>query len=397
LNGLTRGFRRLASGAVFAAGLLVVTVSPASAQTAEQDIERIPLPAGRSYPLHTQVPVTRVSVANPAVADVVVIGERDLVINARAAGETDVIIWTGETRRHYRVLVNPPVDRRKVSLGIVFAEVRRDALRNFGLSALYRDKNVRLGTGVFKSDNSIDPTTGAVTIPPESNFFTALTDFGSNDVLALIEAEASRGNARLLARPNLMTANHQEGNFLAGGEIPVPIAQPGQGGQSFVTITYREFGIRLRFTPEILNDSLLTLSVRPEVSTLDYANAITISGFRIPALQTRRVETTVDVRPNQSLIISGLLSETRDRTRSGIPFLMDIPILGALFSSTRWQKNETELLVVVTPTIIDPLHPPARNILRVLPDSTLPAREVIEESNPPVITPTPGRRTQMNP
>ena len=197
MNGLTRGFRRLASGAVFAAGLLVTTVSPATGQTAEQDIERIPLPAGRSYPLHTQVPVTRVSVANPAVADVVVIGERDLVINARAAGETDVIIWTGETRRHYRVLVNPPVDRRQVSLGIVFAEVRRDALRNFGLSALYRDKNVRLGTGVFKSDNSIDPATGSVSIPPESNFFTALTDFGSNDVLALIEAEASRGNARL--------------------------------------------------------------------------------------------------------------------------------------------------------------------------------------------------------
>jgi pilus assembly protein CpaC len=397
LNGLTRGFRRLASGAVFAAGLLAATVSTAAAQTAEQEIERIPLPAGRSYPLHTQVPITRVSVANPAIADVVVIGERDLVINARAAGETDVIIWTGETRRHYRVMVNPPVDRRQVSLGIVFAEVRRDALRTFGLSGVYRDKNVRLGTGTFRSDNTIDPTTGAVSISPQSNFFTALTDFGSNDVLALIEAEASRGNARLLARPNLMTANHQEGNFLAGGEIPVPIAQPGQGGQSFVTITYREFGIRLRFTPEILNDSLLTLAVRPEVSTLDYANAITISGFRIPALQTRRVETTVDVRPNQSLIISGLLSETRDRTRTGIPFLMDIPVLGALFSSTRWQKNETELLVVVTPSIVDPLHPPARNILRVLPDTTLPAREVIEESNPPVITPTPGRRTQMNP
>ena len=396
MNGLPRGFRRLASGAAFAVGLLAATLSSASAQTAEQDIERIPLPVGRSYPLHTQVPVTRVSVANPAIADVVVIGERDLVINSRAAGETDVIIWTGEARRHYRVMVNPPVDRRQVSLGIVFAEVRRDALRQFGLSAVYRDKNVRLGTGIFRSDNTIDPATGAVTISPQSNFFTALTYFGSNDVLALIEAEASRGNARLLARPNLMTANHQEGNFLAGGEIPVPIAQPGQGG-SFVTITYREFGIRLRFTPEILNDSLLTLAVRPEVSTLDYANAITISGFRIPALQTRRVETTVDVKPNQSLIISGLLSETRDRQRTGIPILMDIPVLGALFSSTRWQKNETELLVVVTPTIVDPLHPPARNLLRVLPDTTLPAREVIEESNPPVITPTPGRRTQMNP
>jgi len=392
LNGLTSGFRRLASGAVMVAGLLVATVSPAGAQTAEQEIVRIPLPAGRSYPIQAPVPVTRVSVANPTIADVVVIGERDLVINARQAGETDVIIWTGETRRHYRVIVNPPVDRRQISLGIVFAEVRKDALRQLGISALYRDRNVRLGTGIFRSDDAIDRVTGDVTISPESNFFTALTNFGSNDVLALIEAEASRGNARLLARPNLMTANRQEGNFLAGGEIPVPIAQPGQGGQTFVTITYREFGIRLRFTPEILNDSLITLAVRPEVSSLDYTNAVIIAGFRVPALRTRRVETTVDVRPNQSLIISGLMSEERERVKNGIPFLMDIPILGSLFSSTRWQSLETELLVVVTPTIVDPNRPPTRNILRLAPDTLLPTREVLEEANPPVIPPTPGRR-----
>ena len=392
MNGLTRGIRRLASGAVFAAGLLVAAATPVAAQTAEQDIVRIPLPAGRSYPLHSNVPVTRVSVANPAVADVVVIGERDIVINARQAGETDVIMWTGETRRHYRVIVNPPVDRRQVSLGIVFAEVRKDALRQLGVSALYRDRNVRLGTSIFRSDNSIDDETGKVTISPESNFFTALTDFGSNDVLALIEAEASRGNARLLARPNLMTANGQEGNFLAGGEIPVPIAQPGQGGQTFVTISYREFGIRLRFTPEILSDSLITLAVRPEVSSLDYTNAVIIAGFRVPALRTRRVETTVDVRPSQSLIISGLMSEERERVKNGIPFLMDIPILGSLFSSTRWQSLETELLVVVTPTIVDPYRPRPRDMLRVQPDTVLPTREVLEESTIPVIAPTPGRR-----
>lgn len=392
MNGLTRGIRRLASGAVFAAGLLVAAATPVAAQTAEQDIVRIPLPAGRSYPLHSNVPVTRVSVANPAVADVVVIGERDIVINARQAGETDVIMWTGETRRHYRVIVNPPVDRRQVSLGIVFAEVRKDALRQLGVSALYRDRNVRLGTSIFRSDNSINDETGKVTISPESNFFTALTDFGSNDVLALIEAEASRGNARLLARPNLMTANGQEGNFLAGGEIPVPIAQPGQGGQTFVTISYREFGIRLRFTPEILSDSLITLAVRPEVSSLDYTNAVIIAGFRVPALRTRRVETTVDVRPSQSLIISGLMSEERERVKNGIPFLMDIPILGSLFSSTRWQSLETELLVVVTPTIVDPYRPRPRDLLRVQPDTVLPTREVLEESNIPVIAPTPGRR-----
>jgi pilus assembly protein CpaC len=392
LNGFTRGFRRLASGAVFAAGLLAIFISPLGAQTPESEIVRIPLPVGRSYPIHATVPVTRVSVANPAVADVVVIGERDIVVNARAAGETDVIMWTGETRRHYRVLVNPPTDRRQVSLGIVFAEVRKDALLQFGLSAVYRDKNVRVGTGTFRSDNSINPETGAVTIAPESNFLTVLTNLGSDNFLALIEAEASRGNARLLARPNLMTANRQEGNFLAGGEIPVPIAQPGQGGQTFVTITYREFGIRLRFTPEILSDSLITLAVRPEVSSLDYTNAVVIAGFRVPALRTRRVETTVDVQPNQSLIISGLMSEERERVRNGIPFLMDIPILGALFSSRRWQSAETELLVVVTPTIVDPTRPRPRDLLRLAPDSILPTREVLEESTHPALPGRPGRR-----
>jgi pilus assembly protein CpaC len=189
-----------------------------------------------------------------------------------------------------------------------------------------------------------------------------------------------------------MSANRQEANFLAGGEIPIPIATPGPGGQSYVSITYREFGIRLRYTPEILSDSLITLAVKPEVSTLDYTNAIVISGFRIPALQTRRVETTVDVRPNQSLIISGLMSENREKARTGIPFLMDIPILGNLFSSTRWQNNETELLVVVTPHIIDPTRPRPRDVLRVLPDTTLPAREVLENSKPKVLPTPPGRR-----
>jgi pilus assembly protein CpaC len=391
LNGFARGLRQLPSTLLFLAGLLTMPAQRARAQTAEQDIVRVALPAGRAYPIHTTIPITRVSVANPAIADVVVIGERDVVINARTAGETDVIFWTGETRRHYRILVNPPTDRRQVSLGIIFAEVRRDALLNLGLSGVYRDNNVRVGTGLFNSDNAIDPVTCKVTLPAQGRFATALTDLGSDKFLGLIEAEQSRGNARLLARPNLMAANRQEANFLAGGEIPIPIAQPGQSGGTYVTITYREFGIRLRFTPEILSDSLITLAVRPEVSTLDYTNAITISGFRIPALQTRRVETTIDVKPNQSLIISGLMSENREKARTGVPLLMDIPILGALFSSTRWQNNETELLVVVTPNIIDPTRPRPRDVLRVLPDTTLPSREVLENSKPPVIQP-PARR-----
>jgi pilus assembly protein CpaC len=392
LNGFARGIRRLNSAALFLAALFALLGSSASAQTPEADIIKVPLPAGRSYPIHTGVPVTRVSVANPAVADVVVIGERDVVVNARTAGETDVIMWLGDTRRHYRVIVNPPTDRRQVSLGIVFAEVRKDDLLNYGLSAVYRDSHVRAGTGIFNNDGPIDPVTGRVTIPTQANFFTVLTDFGSDNLLAFIQAEASHGNARILARPNLMTANRQEGTFLAGGEIPVPIAQPGQGGATFVTITYREFGIRLRFVPEILSDSLITLTVRPEVSTLDYTNAVIIAGFRVPALRTRRVETTVDVRPNEALIISGLMEEDRQRVRNGIPLLMDIPILGALFSSTSWQSSATELLVVVRPSILDPSRPRAHDLLRVAPDTTLPAREVLEDAHPPVLPPQPTPR-----
>jgi pilus assembly protein CpaC len=302
-----------------------------------------------------------------------------------------VIIWQGEARRHYRVLVNPPTDRRQVSLGIIFAEVRKDALRELGLSAVYRTGDVRVGTGLFGSDAPIDQSTGTVTLPSDSRFLTVLTSLGTRDLLALLEAEESKGNARLLARPNLMAANRTEGTFLAGGEIPIPFASPGQGGQSFVTIMYREYGIRLKFTPDILSDSLVTLVVAPEVSTLDYANSVLISGFRVPALQTRKMSTTVDVQPNQSLIISGLMSENRDKVRTGVPFLMDIPILGQLFSSTRWQSSESELLVLVTPVIVDPTRPRARDILRILPDTTVPAREVLEEASRPLLTPPPRR------
>ncbi|MEO8561453.1 MAG: pilus assembly protein N-terminal domain-containing protein [bacterium] len=393
MNGFTRLTTRFALVGSLAAGLVIALGQPARAQTADADLIRVSLPVGRSYPIHTVAPVTRVSVASPTVADVVVIGERDIVINARTTGETDVIMWSGADRRHYRVLVNPPTDRRQVSLAIIFAEVRKDALHELGISALYRDKHVRLGSGVLRNDAQVDAGTGQVTLPTSTDFFTAVTNFGLNDVLATLEAQESQGNARLLARPNLMTANRVEGTFLAGGEIPVPIAQPGQGGQTFVTISYREFGIRLKFTPEILSDSLITLAVAPEVSTLDYTNAVTIAGFRVPALQTRRVETTVDVQPNQSLVISGLMSENRERVRSGIPFLMDIPILGNLFSSSRWQSSQTELLVIVTPTIVDPTRPPARDILRVLPDTTLPAREVLEEATTPLLPPSPRPRT----
>src|SRR5687768_1607666 len=354
----------------------------ASAQVARDSVIRIDLAVGRSFPIQTTVPITRVSVATPEIADVIVVGERDVVINAKAAGETDVIIWaTNVDRRHYRVLVQSPGDRKMVMLAVKMAEVRKDVLRELGVSGRYRDnaRDNRVGTGIFRSDAPIDRQTNEITLPSDTRFLTLLSDFGTAEFLAFIDLQEARGRARLLAEPNLIAGNRDTASFLAGGEIPVPIAQPGAGGQITITVQYREFGIRLNFIPEIIGDSLIKLRVRPEVSSLDYTNAVVLSGFRIPAFRTRRVETTVDVKRDESLIISGLFSEEREAVRTGIPFLMNIPILGNLFSSSRWQTNETELLVVVTPSVMDPSAMPAGRRLRIVPDTSLPAREAIEK------------------
>jgi pilus assembly protein CpaC len=373
----------VALGALFTGGARVGAQQPA-----DDPITRIDLPAGRSYPITTVDPISRVSVATPDIADAVVVDERNVVINAKAMGETDIILWiTNEPRRHYRVSVKSASDRKAVLLSVRIAEVRRDDLNSLGVNLLYRDPggHARVGTGIFNTDNSIDPATGKVILDPSiTKFATLLTDFGTSSLLSFIDAEAVLGHAKILAEPNLLAGNHDTASFLAGGEIPVPIAQPGAAGAApSITIQYREFGIRLTFIPEIVSDSLVKLNVHPEVSSLDFTNAVEISGFRIPALRTRRIGTTVDVRRDQSLVLSGLMDDERTFTRTGVPLLSQIPILGALFGNSSWEVDKTELLIVVTPVIVNPLNPPASSVLRLLPDPNLPAREAIEKRLPP--------------
>lgn len=155
------------------------------------------------------------------------------------------------------------------------------------------------------------------------------------------------------------------------------------GGSGGIGITYRTFGISLTFTGEIVSDSLIKLNVTPEVSSLDFANALQVSGFRIPAFVTRRISSTLDVRRDQSLIISGMFSGEESQVRSGVPFLKDVPILGLLFSSSRYQRAESELIVVVTPSIIDPYRPRPTDVLRMVPDTTRPAMDALRRRLPP--------------
>jgi pilus assembly protein CpaC len=302
------------------------------------------------------------------------------VINAKGAGETDAIFWlTNGTRLHYRVSVHSPSDRQQIALYIKMAEVRKDFSRTVGLSGLYRNRGTRIGTGTFNTDNVFDEN-GTITLPSTAGFLTVLSDFGTKHLLALLDLEESNGRATTLAEPNLMAGNKDSASFLAGGEIPIPILQPGAaGGASQVTIQFKEFGVRLSFVAEILSDSLVKLHVRPEVSSLDFVNGITLSGFRIPALRTRRVETTVDVRRDQSMIISGLFNNDQELVTTGLPILKDLPVIGQLFSSKSWRNNESELLVVVTPIIVDPLDPRPQDQIRLLPDTALPARDAIKK------------------
>ena len=166
-----------------------------------------------------------------------------------------------------------------------------------------------------------------------------------------MKALSNKGLFQSLAEPNLIATNGKEASFLAGGEYPYPVVQSGSGSNS-VTITFKEFGVRLSFTPTVLGGDLIHLKVKPEVSSLDFANAVIIDGFRVPALSTRRTETEVELRDGQTFAIAGLMNNTLTNTMSKIPGIGDIPILGLLFKSKAHQKNQTELVVMITPTII---------------------------------------------
>ncbi len=369
-----------------AAPLVAPSTAQAQVTTATAPgVQRLEMVSGRSIPIVGTTPITKVTVVAPTIADVVVISETEVVINGLLPGETDIILWGAANvpRRHYRVIVRSSPERRQILLAVKFAEVRKESLRQLSTSLRYRtvDGASRIGAGEFRSDAPF--VDDKIELPGSLRYLSVLTSFNTRELLALLDAEEQRGNARLLAEPNLMAANREEATFLAGGEIPIPVVQGGGGGQSQVNIQYREYGIRLNFTGEVLTDSLLKLKVRPEVSSLDYANALLLQGFRIPALRTRRVESTVDVLEGRSLIISGLFNEERERVKTGLPFLVNIPILGDLLSSQRWVNNESELIVVVTPVLMDPNNPRAVDLLRFVPDTTLPARPALQKRLPP--------------
>jgi pilus assembly protein CpaC len=267
-----------------------------------------------------------------------------------------------------------PVSRLKVAtplqvmLKVRIAEMNRSAVKQFGVNLLSHDSTGGTLFGIGRGNpgtinvvkGTADPTTGLSPENIQDVTFNNLAGgttlglfgkiFGLN-MLGTLDLLENDGVITTLAEPNLTALSGETASFLAGGEFPIPVSQ----SLGAVTIEYKQYGVGLAFTPVVLADGRISLRVRPEVSQLSDAGSVKLNGFTVPALTTRRAETTVELGSGQSFMIGGLLQNSNTNSVEKAPFLGDIPILGALFRSTKFQRDETELVIIVTPYLVKPV------------------------------------------
>jgi len=266
------------------------------------------------------------------------------------------------------VLTFGPVGAQEVLLQVKFAEVDRAALTQMGVNFISNGGGNTIGTVTTGQFGSVGPVNLSQSTSTTASGGTATTNTGTQTIStilnlflfrpdinfgAVIEALQTKNLLQILAEPNLIAVNGKEASFLAGGQFPFPIVQPGAGFTA-VTISFKEFGVRLAFTPVIMPSGNIHLKVAPEVSTLDFADALTISGFTVPALSTRKAETEFELQDGQSFVIAGLIDNRVTDIYNKIPGLGDIPILGNFFRSKSLQKSNSELMVLCTVRRISP-------------------------------------------
>ena len=372
--------------------------------------------ANQSVMVDTPFDIKRISIARPETADVVVVSPRQMLVIGKAFGTTTLVYWSQEdvattvevivrinldlaredlrkiapdqtfevtaagdtliltgtvgdnvvqtrlvegARAHVKNVVNLLRVQKleQVLLQIRVSEIDRTLAKELGFNFLFRGNTL---VGGISPPNNFNPLGGDAAGPilgsgvtDQLNAF--ITKPGLMDFAVFLRALDDKGGLKILAEPNLVVANGAEGKFLVGGEFPVVISTGSTGTSSF-SVVYKEYGIRLNFHPKISSNGEIYLNVYQEVSELDFANAVVLSGFRIPALKSRKAESGLQLADGQTFVMAGLLNNTVSKQVSKIPLLGDIPILGALFRSTRYQNNETELMVMVTPKIIRPLN-----------------------------------------
>lgn len=243
-------------------------------------------------------------------------------------------------------------DSHQVMLEVRFVEASRDSIKQLGINLLSQNGGVLSAAG-----NILPNDPGDFAIGGSTSFVNATASailgggIGGASLDVRIDALEEQGIIRTLAEPNLVSMSGETASFLAGGEFPIPVST----GLGEVTIEYRKFGVGLSFTPTVLDNGVINLKVAPEVSQLDVQNTVEIGGVRVPGLRVRRANTTVELRNAQSFAIAGLLQNESSNTRENVPWLGKLPIIGSLFSSTRYQSSETELVIIVTPHLAHPV------------------------------------------
>jgi pilus assembly protein CpaC len=276
------------------------------------------------------------------------------VAEPQSAQQADAVVQAAGFKT-VNMLQSPVTNMTQVQLQIRVAEVSRNKLREMGSSWVTSGPQ----TSGFASGGG-PATLGESTLPGLVTEFagSAVNLFLFNQSLgtgAYIRALQTSGALRALAEPNLIAMNGQQASFLAGGEFPIPVVQGGQSG-SAVSVQFKEYGVRLNFKPTIIDEDHIRLELEPEVSTIDFANGVRFNGFVIPALRTRRARTGVELRDGQSFALAGLLDNNETQSISRIPGLSNIPILGNLFKSKQFQKQETELMFIVTAELVKPIN-----------------------------------------
>jgi len=370
---------------------------------------------GKSLIIDSPMKIQRISVANGELIEAVAVNPKEVLINGKAAGETSLIVWQeGGNRLLYDLTVRssplrldvvrqqlardfpnedinvtfenetafvrgtvkdivaadrvmaitaslgkfvnllrvevPPVEQQ-ILLKVRFCNVDRTASTDLGVSFASGafNQSTAIGTGQFTGPSV--STSGTVSL---SDMLSVLLFRKDLNLAASIKALEAKNLLETLAEPNLLAINGKEASFVSGGEFPFPMVQPGLGGNT-VTISFREFGIRIRFLPRITPRGTIQLQVSPEVSSLDFGNAVIFSGTTVPAMSTRRIQTEVELDSGQSFVIAGLLDNRLTETISKIPGLASIPLLGKLFTSRAVKRNNSELLVIITPEVVRPI------------------------------------------
>jgi pilus assembly protein CpaC len=336
---------------------ILALLGPVTAHGAEAR-QRLRIPVGRAEVVPYTEDVRTVAIAEPKIANAAVGSARTVVVNGKAPGVTTLVIY-GEGARYatYDIEVVVPNGQRQVQLAVRVAEVDTAASRELGLDVVGSVTNNSIeGTlrgGLFPTKVT---NAGEVISSAADGFLTYRRAAGDGSVLTAWKALEGNGSIRVLAHPTLVARSGEKASFHAGGEFPIPIAssQGTAGGGVTVTIEWKAFGVRVDFTPTVEEDSTITLIVDSEVSQLDFTNALTLSGFNIPSVVTRRTATTVSLRSGEYLVIGGLKQTEHTKNVDRIPFLGAVPILGWFFSHSVTDTQERELLVVVSPQVLTP-------------------------------------------